>query len=164
MATKTTTRFKTRIDIPENTRVQLIELLNQHLADLFDLYSQTKQAHWNVRGIHFMQLHELFDELAGQLPEFTDMVAERANSLGGYAMGTARMSAENSRLPEFPTDVVDGTEMVEVLADRWATYAASARDAIAKAEELEDIDTSDLFTGISRAVDKSLWFIEAHLQ
>ena len=164
MATKTTTRFKTRIDIPENTRVQLVELLNQHLADLFDLYSQTKQAHWNVRGIHFMPLHKLFDDLAAQLPEFTDMVAERANSLGGYAMGTARMSAENSRLPEFPTDVVEGTEVVEVLADRWAKYATFAREAIAKAEELEDIDTSDLFTEISRAADKSLWFIEAHLQ
>lgn len=164
MATKTSTRFKTRIDIPENTRVQLIEMLNQHLADLFDLYSQTKQAHWNVRGIHFQPLHELFDDLAGQLPEFADMVAERANTLGGYAMGTARMSAENSRLTEFPTDVVEGIEMAEVVADRWAQYAASAREAISSAEELEDIDTSDLFTEISRAVDKGLWFIEAHLQ
>ncbi len=164
MAVKTTTRFETRIDIEESTRVQLVDILNQHLADLFDLYSQTKQAHWNVRGIHFQQLHELFDELAAQLPEFTDMVAERANTLGGYAMGTARMAANNSQLPEFPTHVTEGIAMVEVVADRWAQYAASAREAISTSEELGDIDTSDLFTEISRAVDKSLWFIEAHLQ
>ena len=164
MATKTQTRFKTRIDINENSRVQLVELLNQHLADLFDLYSQTKQAHWNVRGIHFQQLHELFDELAGQLPEFVDMLAERANTLGGYARGTARMAANNSQLPEFPTDVTEGEQMLEVVAERWAQYAAFVRQGITSAEQLGDMDTADLFTEISRAVDKSLWFIEAHLQ
>jgi starvation-inducible DNA-binding protein len=164
MATKTTTRFHTRIDIEESVRVQEIDLLNQHLADLFDLYSQTKQAHWNVRGIHFQQLHELFDKLAEPLPDYIDMVAERANTLGGYARGTARMAANSSQLPEFPTSAVEGKEMLEVVADRWAQYAASAREAIATTDELGDIDTSDLFTEISRAVDKSLWFIEAHLQ
>jgi starvation-inducible DNA-binding protein len=58
--------FPTRIDIPGEQRGKLIELLNQHLADTFDLYSQTKQAHWNwnVKGLQFFQLHELFDTLA----------------------------------------------------------------------------------------------------
>lgn len=164
MAVKAKTQFTTRIDINENNRVQLIELLNQHLADLFDLYSQTKQAHWNVRGIHFQQLHELFDDLAAQLPEFADMVAERANTLGGYARGTARMAAMNSQLPEFPSDVTKGEAMLEVVAERWAQYAAFVRKGIRSAEELGDMDSADLFTEISRAIDKGLWFIEAHLQ
>lgn len=157
-------RFHTRIDIDENTREQVIELLNQHLADLFDLYSQTKQAHWNVRGMNFQQLHELFDQLAVQLPPFVDLVAERANTLGGYAMGTARMAANGSRLPEFPTDITDGTSVTEALADRWAQYAAYAREAIEKSGNLNDADTEDIFVEISREIDKSLWFIEAHLQ
>jgi starvation-inducible DNA-binding protein len=111
-----------------------------------------------------MQLHELFDKVAEPLTEYIDMVAERANTLGGYARGTARMAANNSQLPEFPTSAKEGEEMLEAVAERWALYAASARQAIDKADELGDIDTSDLFTEISRAVDKSLWFIEAHLQ
>jgi len=164
MAEKTKTTFETRNDLSLDTRTKMIELLNQHLADLFDLYSQTKQAHWNVKGMNFIALHELFDELAEPLLEYGDMVAERVTALGGYATGTARMAADNSRLDEFPTDVFDGHDMVVALADRWGVYAAAAREAIDVADQAGDIDTSDLFTEISRGVDKSLWFIEAHIQ
>ena len=157
------TRFHTRLDIETESRVALIDLLNQHIADLSDLYSQTKQAHWNVRGMNFQQLHELFDELAGQLPGFIDEVAERAGTLGGYAQGTVRMAASNSRLDEFP-DVTDGVAVTEALAERWAQYAALVREAIDEADDQDDDATEDLFTEIQRAVDKSLWFIEAHLQ
>ncbi|MGJ3240041.1 MAG: DNA starvation/stationary phase protection protein Dps [Anaerolineae bacterium] len=164
MATKTTTRFQTRINIEENTRVQLVDLLNQHIADLTDLHSQTKQAHWNVRGIHFQQLHELFDQVAADLPPFIDELAERAGALGGYAMGTARMAADNSRLTEMPTDATDGTVVTEALADRWGAYVAFVQEAIDIADDLDDDTTEDLFTEISRTVTKNLWFIEAHLQ
>lgn len=161
---KTTPRFKTRIEISEDTRADLIALLNQNLADLSDLYSQTKQAHWNVRGKDFQQLHELFDELAAKVLPFIDTVAERANILGGYATGTVRMAAENSRLGEFPTDATDGMAVVEVVADRWAEYAALAREAINMASELDEPTTEDVFTEVSRGIDLGLWFIEAHLQ
>lgn len=164
MATRTVPSFKTSIDISEDTRAQMIDLLNQHLADLSDLYSQTKQAHWNVKGIHFIALHELFDDLAEGVLEFVDMVAERATALGGYAMGTARMAAANSQLEEFPVEVTDGTEAVEILVKRYAAAAANVRSAINTADEAGDMSTSDLFTEISRALDKNLWFLEAHLQ
>ena len=100
MVTKTATTMKlftTHNDLSENTREKMIEMLNHQLADTFDLFSQTKQAHWNVKGPNFIQLHELFDELAGQLVGFADMIAERATAMGGVAMGTARMAADNSR-------------------------------------------------------------------
>lgn len=162
MATKE--KFATRNDIPQRVRTTMVKLLNQQLADTFDLYSQTKQAHWNVKGMEFIQLHKLFDELAEEVFEYIDMIAERATALGGYAEGTVRMAAANSTLPEFPTNIIDGRQLVEVLAERYAKYAASTRAAIATAAEDEDQDTADLFTEISREIDKSLWFLEAHLQ
>ena len=154
---------KTSIDISLENREQLISLLNQQLADTFDLYSQTKQALWNVKGRDFFQLHELFDKLAGGLTEHVDTIAERATTLGGTALGTTRMAAGASRLPEYP-EVVEGMESVAALAERYGMLAATTRAAIDKATELSDADTADLFTAVSRELDKSLWFLEAHLQ
>src|SRR4029453_5136871 len=110
MATKTSRTFATRIDIPEEARGSLIELLNARLADSFDLYSQLKQAHWNVKGSDFIQLHELYDDVAESVLEFVDMIAERATSLGGVALGTARMAASATTLDEYPLATVAGKE------------------------------------------------------
>lgn len=155
---------KTRIDVDSETREQMVALLNQQLADTFDLYSQTKQAHWNVKGAQFFQLHELFDKLATELLAHVDEIAERATTLGGTALGTTKMSAKASRLADYPASVVSGNESLDTLIDRYATLAASTREAIEASAKLGDADTSDLFTGVSRALDKSLWFLEAHLQ
>lgn len=160
----TTRLHATRIDIPEAARPELVDLLNRQLADALDLYTQTKYAHWNVKGSDFIQLHELFDELAGHLIGFVDLIAERATTLGGTALGTARMSAAASRLAEYPEDAIEGMEAVTALADRFAAYAASTRAAMDEAEKLGDMDTNDLLTEVSRQIDKDLWFLEAHLQ
>ena len=154
----------TRNDLNAESREKIVTLLNQHLADTFDLYSQTKQAHWNVKGPHFIALHELFDKLAAQLADDVDTIAERATALGGTARGTARQSAAASRLPEYPPDATTGTQHVEALAVRYAALATTCRSAIDAASQLGDADTADLFTEISRELDKSLWFLESHLQ
>src|SRR2546430_12633482 len=73
---------KTQNNLREKIRRKGIELLNQHLADVLDLDFQAKQAHWNVKGPHFIGLHELFDKVAEELEEFTDDIAERAVKLG----------------------------------------------------------------------------------
>jgi starvation-inducible DNA-binding protein len=156
--------YPTRIDIPADTRTQIVVLLNQTLAATSDLKSQTKQAHWNVKGNDFFQLHELFDELSGELEEFIDLFAERITALGGYAMGTVRMASANSILPEYPTNILVGMEHITALADRFAPYGKHLRDAIAQTADLADADTSDLYTEVSRTIDKRLWFLEAHLQ
>jgi starvation-inducible DNA-binding protein len=156
--------FKTRIDLPADNREKLIALLNQRLADTFDLYSQTKQAHWNVKGPQFHQLHELFDDLAGQVLDYVDLIAERATALGGTALGTVRMSAGASRLTEYPLDAGGSMQHVEAVAERFAALAATTRSAIDAADDLDDADTADLFTEVSRGLDKGLWFLEAHLQ
>ncbi len=159
-----TRTFRTSIDIQPAAREKLIALINQQLADCFDLYSQTKQAHWNVKGSDFIQLHELFDDLAEGVLGFVDMIAERATALGGYATGTARMSAANSSLPEYPTSATLGKDHLEALVARFAAFAASNRKLIDTCGDLGDMDTADLFTEVSREIDKNLWFLEAHLQ
>jgi starvation-inducible DNA-binding protein len=157
-------QFRTQINIPAERRTGLIELLNQSLASIFDLFSQTKQAHWNVKGEEFYQLHELFDEIAEELEEFTDEIAERAVTLGGTALGTVRMSAQGSILPEYPLDAVEGKRHVALLVERFGALANHVREAIDRADDLGDKCTSDLYTEVGRAVDKRLWFLEAHLQ
>lgn len=165
MPTKTPTALHTsRIDLPENTRAEVVGLLNQQLADTADLYSQTKQAHWNVKGRHFIALHKLFDELAEVVEEFIDEIAERVTALGGTANGTVRMSAGASTLPEYPSNIFEGDAHLKALSDRWAAYAKSTRKAIDDTDKLGDKSTADLFTQISREIDKGLWFLEAHIQ
>ncbi|MEH1923227.1 DNA starvation/stationary phase protection protein Dps [Nostoc sp.] len=156
--------YSTRIDIPVEIRSQVNTLLNQSLATAIDLKTQIKYAHWNVKGKDFYQLHLLFDEIASEVEEFIDLIAERITTLGGKALGTSRIAAKESELPEYPFDAVDGTDHVIALSDHLAIYAKSLRKNIEKTNDLGDMDTNDLFIEISRAIDKRLWFLEAHLQ
>ena len=165
MATQLATRtFETSVDIPAQARAKVVRVLNQHLADSFDLQSQVKQAHWNVKGSDFWQLHKLFDEVAARAAEWVDELAERITALGGYADGTVRMAAATSTLPEFPTRITDSMEYVRAVADRLGAFTNSAREAIDETDKLGDAGTSDLFIEICRCADKYLYFLEAHLQ
>ena len=156
--------FTTSVGIPAETRTKVNGILNQHLADSFDLMSQVKQAHWNVKGSDFWQLHKLFDEVAERAAEWVDEFAERVTALGGYATGTVRMAAASSTLPEFPTEITESMDYVRAVADRLAAFTNSAREAIDQTDELGDANTADIFTEVSRCADKYLYFLEAHLQ
>ncbi|HZZ78342.1 MAG TPA: DNA starvation/stationary phase protection protein Dps [Gemmataceae bacterium] len=156
--------FKTKNDLPEATRSKAIDLLNARLADAIDLQTQTKQAHWNVKGPTFIGLHELFDKINEDVEDYVDEIAERAVQLGGVAEGTARMVAKRSSLSEYPSSAVDCRSHVDALSSALAAFGKGARKAINDANEIGDLDTADLFTEISRGVDKWLWFVEAHQQ
>jgi starvation-inducible DNA-binding protein len=142
----------------------VIELLNARLADAIDLQTQTKLAHWNVKGPNFIALHELFDKISEDVEDYVDDIAERAVQLGGVAEGTARMAAKRSSLNEYPSSAAVGRSHVEAFSNVLAAFGKSVRKAIDDANDLGDLDTADLFTEISRGVDKWLWFVEAHLQ
>ena len=154
----------TRNDLSLDTRQKVVELLNARLADLIDLESHAKQAHWNVKGPHFIGLHELFDTVAEEVEEHVDEVAERAVALGGRAIGTVAAVAKVSKLQNYSLDLVDGPSHVNALANSLATACKGVRSAIDEADKLGDADTSDLFTGVSRTLDKLLWMVEAHTQ
>src|SRR5271170_1939227 len=158
------TFHKTKNDLAEKIRNTMIELLNRQLADVLDLGLQAKQAHWNVKGPHFIGLHELFDKVAEELEEFTDEIAERAVELGGVALGTIQIVSKNSRLTAYPLDLASGQGHVAALSNALAKFGATTRAAIDIAGKAGDADTADLFTEVSRGVDKLLWFVEAHIQ
>lgn len=152
-----------RHDLPETNRAALVGLLNQRLADTADLYSQLKMAHWNVKGIHFQMLHELFDKVADSLEPYVDELAERITGLGGNARGSVRLAAAASTLAEYPLDAVDGDTHLNAVRDRLASYAAANRQAIDAAGKQNDAASEDLLTEIQRQVDLMLYFVQSHL-
>ncbi|HYL62489.1 MAG TPA: DNA starvation/stationary phase protection protein Dps [Candidatus Methylomirabilis sp.] len=163
-ATKAVRTYRSNVGVPESNRQALIALLNARLADSVDLYSQIKWAHWNVKGSDFIQLHELFDSVAGHVLEQTDTVAERAVTLGGVANGTVREAAAKSGLKEADLSASDGQAQLKWLVHNIAHHANALRSAVKEAGDLGDDITVDLFTALTRELDKDLWFLEAHLQ
>ena len=156
--------YETENDISVQRRSELNALMNQRLASAVDLQMQLKQAHWNVKGPSFIGLHELFDKIDEAVESYVDMIAERIVQLGGIAEGTVRVAASRSRLREYPLEIADGMAHVEAVAVALSTFGEEARTTIEEANALEDADTADLFTEVSRGIDKWLWFVEAHSQ
>lgn len=154
--------FDTRIDVED--RAKIIAILNARRADTLDVQTQTKFAHWNVKGNDFYQLHLLFDKVAECLENWVDMLAERSTALGGRANGTLRQSAAASSIEEYPIETVKGMDHVRALSDRLGALANAYREAIDKCDDLEDQGTSDLFTELTREADQNLYFLESHIQ
>lgn len=154
----------TRHALDKDVRRAMVTMLNHRLADASDLYSHTKHAHWNVKGMNFIQFHRLFDELAEKVERHVDEIAERATALGGSALGTTRMVAQGSSLDEFPLEATTGHACIEALSTRYALHAKKIIESVERAEESGDIGTADLLTGMARELDEALYLLESHLQ
>jgi starvation-inducible DNA-binding protein len=155
---------RTKNDLPEAVRLQITTYLDVRLADCLDLGTQVKQAHWNVKGPNFHPLHLLFDDIAEDIEDYADLIAERAVQLGGAVRGTARDVAANSGLKEYPHGITDGRAHVDAISNALADFGRTVREGIAHTSDLGDAVTSDMLTEIGRGVDKWLWMVEAHLQ
>ncbi len=156
--------YDTKIDLSAGTRKKVAEYLNERLADAIDLGAQTKHAHWNVKGPNFIALHELFDKVAESVEDHIDDIAERITTLGGTAYGTIAAAAKATSLKPYPEDISEGMEHVDALSSSLAEFGKKVRKGIEQTGKWGDADSADLLTGISRDVDKYLWFLEAHLQ
>jgi starvation-inducible DNA-binding protein len=156
--------YPTKNTIGEKVRIQMEAILQDRLADSIDLQTQAKQAHWNVKGPNFIALHELFDKIAEESEEYPDLIAERIVQFGGVAEGTIQVVANRTNLPDYPLVLMTGREQIEAFSHTLAVYGELIRKTIKQAAELDDPATADIFTQISRSVDKNLWFIEAHDQ
>ena len=156
--------YPTKNDLPESARPEAIGLLNQRLAESIDLQTQCKQAHWNVKGPTFIALHKLFADINEEVEEYVDLIAERIVQLGGIAEGTVGTVEARSTLPDYPLALSTGAEHVAALSDALAAFGRTVRLGIEEMNDLEDADSADILTEISRGVDKWLWFVEAHQQ
>jgi starvation-inducible DNA-binding protein len=156
--------FSTGNDVASNAKKVSVEILNARLADGIDLALLTKQAHWNIKGPNFIALHEMIDGFRTELDTHVDTMAERVVQLGGTALGTTQAVSSGSTLEAYPTDIYGSEDHLKALASRYAKAASLIRAAIDETDEAGDADTADIFTAYSRALDKALWFLEAHLQ
>lgn len=147
--------------IAENNAKQIIDLLNQNLANTLDLKLQAKQAHWNVQGASFIALHELFDKVASEVDEYADMQAERIVQLGGIAKGTLQAIAVSS-LKAYPIHLQNAQDHVAALTSALAAVADTSRQLIDMTDDLDDKVTADMCTEIARGLDKLKWFVEAN--
>jgi starvation-inducible DNA-binding protein len=155
--------YTSRLDLSLALRKEAIVLLQGRLSDALDLEAQLKQAHWNVKGRAFYQLHQLFDSIHGEVEEMADTLAERIVALGGIADGRIQVTAAKSRLYEYSIEASSGVAHLKIVAAVLGEFGKAARADIDKAAAIGDAGTSDVFTEISRATDKQLWFVEAHL-
>ncbi len=154
----------TRTKLESNARTVAIEVLNKRLADGLDLALITKQAHWNLKGPQFIGIHLMLDGFRTEQDDLTDKMAERITALGGTALGTTQTITAGSQLAAYPTDIYRIADHLAALIDRYSVYANSVRENIDETDEAGDPDTADLLTEVSRAIDKQLWFLEAHVQ
>jgi starvation-inducible DNA-binding protein len=155
--------YRTANTLSENIRAKAVEMLNRHLAAAIDLHAQVKQAHWNVRGPAFIAIHELFDKVADLVEDYSDLIAERAATLGGTAEGTIEVAVDRSLLERYTLGVADEKAHLVAVTAALAKFGESARKAIDEAAAFGDQDTSDVFTEVSRGIDKQLWLVESHL-
>ncbi|HEY2117741.1 MAG TPA: DNA starvation/stationary phase protection protein Dps [Candidatus Acidoferrum sp.] len=162
--TATARAFHSSVGVPESNRQALTALLNLRLADTTDLHSQVKWAHWNVKGKDFYQLHLLFDSIAEHLEDHIDTIAERITSLGGVANGTVREAAAKSSIKEADLGATDGPDMLKFLVHNFGFATNAMRESVKESDDLDDAITADLFTTVTREMDKDLWFLEAHTQ
>lgn len=153
----------TKNDQPESIRKKIVRFLNENLVDAVHLTIQAKQAHWNVKGVNFLQFHELFDKLYEASSEWSDLLAERVAQLGGVAESNLESVARRTRLPSYSQDLCDGIDHVVALSNSLAMFGQQIRKAIDASAKIGDAGTADLFTEISRSSDKYLWFLESHL-
>ncbi|MEM9756489.1 MAG: DNA starvation/stationary phase protection protein Dps [Pseudomonadota bacterium] len=146
----------------QDTRAQIIDLLNANLINTISLTLAVKQAHWNLKGKGFIGVHELLDDVADRLRESADTMAERVAILGGHAKGTVEIVADKTTLEAYPLELQDIEKHVSHLKERFMEMGNAIREAAEVAEKAGDEDTADLFTEVSRSVDKDAWFIGAN--
>jgi starvation-inducible DNA-binding protein len=155
---------ETQNNMPTNAKTVAMALLNARLADAIDLALITKQAHWNLKGRQFIGIHEMLDGFRDAIDEFTDTMAERVVQLGGTAFGTSQAVVAATTVKPYPTDIYAVPDHLHALIAAYSTVANNVRTSIDQADEAGDADTADIFTEVSRGLDKQLWFLEAHLQ
>ena len=143
-------------------RTKMVDLLNANLKETIALTLAVKQAHWNLKGRGFIGVHELLDDVADRLRDGADLMAERAAILGGFAEGTIEAVAKDATLEAYPIEESDIEKHIEALKTRFMYVGGKLRDAMDEAADAGDEDTADLFTEVSRGVDKDAWFIGAN--
>lgn len=156
--------MKTNIGIADKEREAVVKILNQNLADLYVLYTKTRNYHWNVVGERFNDLHKFFEAQYEELNDSIDDVAERARALGGKSVATLAEFVEMSRLDEAPGKYPDANGMIaDLLADHETVIRNLRKDVDDTNEKHGDTGTSDFLTGLMEGHEKMAWMLRSFL-
>lgn len=156
--------MKTDIGLSNEQRDSVVKILNTLLSDEYVLYTKTRNYHWNVTGPQFNDLHKFFEEQYSELNVVADDVAERARSLGGWALGTLKEFIQHARVNEDPGQYPGAREMIaNLLADHEA-IVRQLRTDLETAEKHHDMGTNDFLTGLMEKHEKMAWMLRAFLQ
>jgi starvation-inducible DNA-binding protein len=134
--------------------------LQKVLVDLIELHLQGKQAHWNVVGTNFRDLHLQLDELVDFAREGSDTIAERIRTLDGVADGRSDTVAATTSLPEFPAYEHNTTEVVDLITTRIYAAVATMRE-VHDAVDAEDPSTADILHQLIDGLEKLAWLIKS---
>ena len=156
--------YKNRVALPDDVKKKVVDVKKKKMAAAFDMYSQAKFAHWNVKGLNFYQLHLVFDATAKVIFKQIDPIAERITQLGGVANGTVRMAAANSPIEPYQVESITGPQHLTALANALGKYCSELRDASDKIDDLGDEPTSDFFKQLVVEAEEEMYFIESHLE
>ncbi|MDG1254018.1 MAG: DNA starvation/stationary phase protection protein [Glaciecola sp.] len=148
------------IGINKEDRLAIAEGLKHLLADSYTLYLQTHNFHWNVTGIHFRELHLMFEEHYTELAIAVDDIAERIRTLDVAAPGTYKAFSQLSSIAEVD-GVPSSSEMVELLTKGHEQVIKTARQVLQLAQNADDESTSALVSDRMRVHEKTAWMLRA---
>lgn len=151
------------IGISENDRIAIAGELAKLLADTYTLYLKTHNFHWNVTGMMFQTLHQMFEQHYLELADAVDLIAERIRALGVYAPGTYSEFAKLSSIKE-PTGIPSSREMIEQLVEGHETIIRTARSAFAHVDKVKDEASADLLTQRMQVHEKTAWMLRSLLE
>jgi starvation-inducible DNA-binding protein len=152
------------IALEHDARLESVQLLNHILADSIILYNLYKKHHWQMRGPTFYQLHLLLDKHAEEQLGLIDMMAERAQTLGGVAIADPRHVAEVTTVPRPPNGVEEVPAMLSRLLEAHEIVIEKLRDAITRTAANRDDGTNDMLMGdVLRTNELQVWFVSEHL-
>ena len=156
--------MKPTIDITDKHLKEFSVLLNTLLADEYILYTKTRNAHWNIQGPNFIELHKFFESQYDALDIIIDDVAERVRALGHFALGSLKDFSAITRLSEHEQDFTDQKHIIQTLLnDHEALIRSLRKDILITAEEHRDLGTADFLTGLMEQHEKMSWMLRAYL-
>ena len=151
------------IGINKEDRLAIAEGLKRLLADSYTLYLQTHNFHWNVTGIHFRELHLMFEEHYTELAIAVDDIAERIRTLDVAAPGTYKAFSQLSSIAEVD-GVPSSSEMVELLTKGHEQVIKTSRQVLQLAQNADDESTSALVSDRMRVHEKTAWMLRSLLE
>ena len=151
------------IGISKDDRLKIAEGLKCLLADSYTLYLQTHNFHWNVTGLHFRELHLMFEEQYTELAVAVDDIAERIRTLDVAAPGTYKEFARLSSIEEVE-GVPNSAEMVDLLTTGHEQVIKTSRAVLKLAQAADDESTASLVSDRMRIHEKTSWMLRATRQ